>query len=168
MMEVIQANWIVLVAALVIGILVAWWMFVVNRKATVEREEKPEDGAPAKRNQALIDSAPAASPVPPQQVAEPVPADQPAPAPAVPPAAAAGGDDLTRIKGLGPKIQTLLHGLGITSFAQIAEWGEAEIDEVDGKLGNFQGRIRRDSWVEQARFLAAGDTAGYEGRFGKL
>ena len=30
------------------------------------------------------------------------------------------------------------------------------------------GRIRRDSWVEQAKFLSAGDMAGFEGKFGRL
>ena len=32
----------------------------------------------------------------------------------------------------------------------------------------FAHCIRRDSWVEQAKFLAEGDTAGFEGKFGKL
>ena len=56
----------------------------------------------------------------------------------------------------------------MAGFAQIAAWDEAEIDRVDAELGRFQGRIRRDNWVEQARFLAQGDTEGYEGRFGRL
>ena len=56
----------------------------------------------------------------------------------------------------------------MTSFAQIAAWDDAEIDRVDAQLGRFQGRIRRDDWPAQARFLAAGDLAGYEGKFGKL
>ena len=77
-------------------------------------------------------------------------------------------DDLTRIKGLGPKLRTLLNGLGVTSFAQIAAWSEADIAEIDGKLGAFAGRPTRDNWVEQAKLLAAGDTAAYEEKFGKL
>ena len=36
------------------------------------------------------------------------------------------------------------------------------------QLGAFAGRPQRDQWIEQARLLAAGDTAGYESRFGKL
>jgi predicted flap endonuclease-1-like 5' DNA nuclease len=75
---------------------------------------------------------------------------------------------LRKIKGLGPKMLTLLHSLGITRFEQIAAWTEADLDELDGKLGAFAGRPRRDSWVEQASLLAGGDTGAYEGKFGKL
>ncbi len=62
-----------------------------------------------------------------------------------------GSDDLTRIKGLGPKLAEQLHALGVTSFAQIAAWDEADIDRIDAQLGRFQGRIRRDDWPAQAR-----------------
>ena len=77
-------------------------------------------------------------------------------------------DDLLRIKGLGPKLVEQLRALGVTSFAQIAAWDDAEIDRIDAQLGRFQGRIRRDDWPAQAHLLAAEDTAGYEARFGKL
>ena len=89
------------------------------------------------------------------------------PAPAA--GAAAGSvDDLTRIKGVGPKLRDLLASLGVTRFEQVASWSEADIDRIDAQLGQFEGRIRRDNWVDQAKLLAAGDTAGYESRFGKL
>ena len=39
---------------------------------------------------------------------------------------------------------------------------------LDAKLGTFSGRMGRDRWLEQARFLAAGDKAGFEAVFGKL
>lgn len=102
------------------------------------------------------------------------PADQPAaeapePAAALAPAApTAGSDDLTRIKGLGPKLKARLAELGVTSFAQIAAWTEADIAALDAQLGAFAGRATRDKWVEQASFLASGDLAGYEAKFGKL
>ena len=81
---------------------------------------------------------------------------------------AAVSDDLTRLKGIGPKLSTRLGDLGVTSFAQIAAWTEADIAAVDAQLGAFAGRCTRDNWVEQARFLASGDVAGYEAKFGKL
>ncbi len=84
------------------------------------------------------------------------------------PAAAGEPDDLRRIKGLGPKLNGLLAGLGITRYDQIAAWGEDEIALVDAHLGNFKGRIVRDNWVEQAKFLARGDAGGFEEKFGKL
>ena len=91
----------------------------------------------------------------------------PAPEPAQAKAPDAAGDDLTVIKGLGPKLASLLNSLGITTYAQIASWDEAEIDRVDGQLDRFKGRIRRDSWVEQAKLLAEGDETGFADRFGQ-
>jgi predicted flap endonuclease-1-like 5' DNA nuclease len=163
MSTLILENWYFFVLALLIGIAAAWWVLVAGRRTKVDF--KPQDTldegvGPAKRNQALIDTPPTAA-MPPAPI---MPFVQPAAAVQQEPA----GDDLTRIKGLGPRLQALLNGLGVTSFAQIAEWDDAEAERIDSQLGQFQGRIGRDSWVEQARFLAAGDVAGYEGRFGKL
>ncbi len=84
------------------------------------------------------------------------------------PAAVGEPDDLKRIKGLGPKLATLLASLGITRFDQIAAWSDADIAEVDRFLGAFQGRITRDNWVEQASYLARGDDAGFAAKFGAL
>ena len=60
-------------------------------------------------------------------------------------------DNLEEIYGVGPKLATLLHGLGIMRFKQIAQWTEADIDRVDAHLAEFQGRIRRENWVQSAR-----------------
>lgn len=84
------------------------------------------------------------------------------------PAAQGDPDNLRQIKGVGPKLGTLLTSLGITRFDQIAAWGADEIARVDAHLGTFKGRIVRDNWVEQAGFLAVGDVAGFEAKFGKL
>lgn len=177
MTELLAQYWALIIVALIIGIIVAWFVFAANRKSRVELNRTSEDEAPepARRNQALIDSAPAASTpdIPPATphglagagvaVAAAVQAAEQEQG-----AAQQQADDLTRLKGVGPKLSALLHTLGITSFEQIAGWTQADIDRVDALLGNFQGRIARDNWVEQARFLAEGDTQGFEGRFGKL
>lgn len=88
-------------------------------------------------------------------------------APEVPPAPMEG-DDLRRLKGVGPKIVALLHGEGITRYSQIAAWTDADIAAIDAKLGSFTGRPKRDNWVDQAQLLATGDVAGYEAKYGKL
>lgn len=77
-------------------------------------------------------------------------------------------DDLTRIKGLGPKASAVLAGIGIHRFAQLADLDPAQAAEVDARLGAFKGRIFRDRWIDQARYLEQGDTAGFEAEFGKL
>lgn len=102
--------------------------------------------------------------------AQPAPAAPPPPAAApvvaAPPSGAA--DDLRQLKGVGPKLAARLGELGITRFDQIAALGPAEIAALDAQLGTFKGRITRDNWVEQAGYLARGDIAGFEARFGKL
>ena len=194
----ISANWLIFVVALLVGIAIAYWLFARASQPAPRQHRPDvldEGAAPAQRNQALIDDAPPAAqftaPVhidPPAMAGtmagigeviavaaqEEVDAAQTPPQTiaaepeAAPVAATPEGDDLRKIKGLGPKMLTLLHSLGITRFEQIAAWSDADLDELDGKLGAFAGRPRRDSWVEPARLLASGDTGAYEGKFGKL
>ena len=62
-------------------------------------------------------------------------------------------DDLKLISGVGPKLEKVLNGLGVWTFAQIAAWEPAEVAWVDDYL-SFKGRIGRDGWVGQAAALA--------------
>ncbi|RYY47220.1 MAG: hypothetical protein EOP59_01555, partial [Sphingomonadales bacterium] len=78
------------------------------------------------------------------------------------PLAAAGADDLTTMKGIGPRLADRLNAIGVTSFAQIAALSPDDAEALDAKLGDFQGRIHRDRWIEQAVFLAVGDIAGFD------
>lgn len=165
--------------ALVVLVVAVWFFAKANRKAKViddgslKRDVLDEGAERARRNQALIDAAPAVVKPAPEPVAAvaqpaPAPAPQPVPAPAAPPAPApAAADDLARIKGVGPKLVALLGELGVTSYAQIAAWSEADVARIDAQLGRFAGRITRDQWIEQAKMLAAGDEAGFTERFGR-
>ena len=65
-------------------------------------------------------------------------------------------DDLKRIKGVGPKMEKLCNSLGFYHFDQIASWTPDEVAWVDANLEGFKGRVTRDTWVEQAKLLAAG------------
>lgn len=191
MQILVETYWPLLLVALLIGLAVAWFLFRANRKTRVQvdRRDVLDEGAEsAQRNKALIDAPPAAGPlssaaasdavaaapatadaeagasVAPTRDIDAPDAAQPAPAPSASPVTQ--GDELTRIKGLGPKIAAILGTLGVTSFEQIAGWDDAEIERVDARLGRFSGRIRRDRWVEQAKLLAAGDSAGFDAEFG--
>ncbi len=64
-------------------------------------------------------------------------------------------DDLKKLSGVGPALEKKLIEGGVTSFAQIAAWTEADVAEFDEKL-SFKGRIEREGWVEQAKELAKG------------
>ena len=72
-----------------------------------------------------------------------------------------GADDLKLIKGVGPKLETMLHGMGFFHFDQIAKWGADEVAWVDENLEGFKGRVSRDNWVEQAQRLAAGEETAF-------
>ena len=62
--------------------------------------------------------------------------------------------DFKAISGIGPKLEKVLNGLGIWTYAQIAAWSPQEIAWVDDYL-SFKGRIGRDDWTAQAAVLAA-------------
>ena len=64
-------------------------------------------------------------------------------------------DDLKLISGVGPKLEQVLNGLGVWTFAQIAGWQPEEAAWVDDYL-QFSGRIGRDDWISQAGALAKG------------
>ena len=87
-----------------------------------------------------------------------------APAAAAPAAAAAGTalfgtpaerpiDDLKIVSGIGPKIEKQLAGIGITTYKQIANFTQDDIERVNDAIEVFQGRIEREEWVPQAARL---------------
>ncbi len=140
-----------------------------RNEARAERvaEARAEEAA---AEEAAAEAEPAPEPAPgPGQAPEPEPAPEPAsaadttaPTDADQPAAMdapreGGADDLKMIKGVGPKLEQLLHELGIYHFDQIAQWGPREIAWMDDNLKGFKGRVSRDNWVEQAKKLARGE-----------
>jgi predicted flap endonuclease-1-like 5' DNA nuclease len=82
------------------------------------------------------------------------------PEPAHPPVtrveeAAPSPDDLKRIEGIGPKIESVLNAAGILTFAQLAATDVEELERVVK-----EGGVRLafpESWSEQAALAAAGE-----------
>ena len=70
-----------------------------------------------------------------------------------------GPDKLTKIKGIGPKLQELLFSMGFFHFDQIASWDKSQVAWVDENLDGFKGRASRDDWVAQA-FRLSGSSVG--------
>ena len=192
MITLITANWLFYIIALLIGIITAFSVWAATgREASEVDSFSADDGLlekagepvrpaetqpePAKPAPAVV-AEPAPKPAPKAVVAPATPAPKEEPAPAAPaatgkpqiPAAVGEPDNLRLIKGVGPKLNTLLISLGVTRFDQIAEWKEAEINEVDQYLDTFSGRITRDAWIDQVKFLAKDDIAGFEKKYGKL
>lgn len=107
-----------------------------------DEEDEEDDDAEDRYENALLVAQP---------VTEAIDADLEAVAEVV----AHGGDDLTRLVGVGPKLAASLAELGITTFSQIAAWTSEELAEIDLKLG-LKGRAERDAWIAQAKRFAAG------------
>jgi NADH-quinone oxidoreductase subunit E len=85
------------------------------------------------------------------------------------PAPRAGAqDDLKEIKGIGPRLEELLHEVGVYHHDQIAAWGPPEVAWVDENVEGVAGRATRDGWVEQARQLVEeGETPFTDKRTGQ-
>jgi len=73
-------------------------------------------------------------------------------------------DDLKQISGVGPKLEKVLHELGIYTFVQISEFTEDNIQWLDNYLA-FQGRIKRDNWIGQASSLKEGKETAFSTRY---
>jgi predicted flap endonuclease-1-like 5' DNA nuclease len=164
-MDVLNAYWpAILIAAVVIVILL---FLVLRPRQSVKLTQdsapvRPHMQQPARQEGRGIasEAAAALSDVSGQIIGAPVHANLPG--------ASGPPDDLTRLKGVGPKFAALLNDAGITRFDQIARLSEGDIDRLDQSLGAFKGRLQRDQVPLQADYLARGDEDGFEQRFGKL
>jgi large subunit ribosomal protein L21 len=106
---------------------------------------KPSAKAAAPKKAAAEPAAPAAAKKPAAAEAAPLAA----------PVAAGGADDISLIAGIGPKILKGLNDMGVTTFAQIAGWTDADVERIETELKQ-KGRVGREEWIMQAKELMAG------------
>ena len=64
-------------------------------------------------------------------------------------------DDLKRIRGIDAETEARLKEMGVKSYAQIADFEQADMDRVNDALGT-SGRVERQYWVVQAKVLRDG------------
>ena len=106
---------------------------------------------------AAAPAAPAKKPAKAKAEKAPAPAKAPAAKKAAKPAKAeaapAAADDLKKLTGVGPALEKKLIAAGITSYAQIAAWTDADVAAIDEQL-SFKGKIEREGWIGQAKELA--------------
>lgn len=182
MMSVFNANIVPILIAVLIGLVIGWWIW----------KRAPE--APG------VEADAQAKAVAPAETPKPAPVEEKKPAPAAKPTHEGRGiadygaaattdvagqmlgidahaelpgasgppDNLQLLKGVGPKLALKLNEHGITRFAQLARLSENEVAILEDKLGPFKGRLTRDRVVEQAFYLARDDRDGFEARFGSL
>jgi predicted flap endonuclease-1-like 5' DNA nuclease len=155
---VVSPLWAMFGAAAGAGV-AYWWMTSWTRAVNFEAMSAFAPRPTAKAAPVEIVAEPVAAPV--AATVEPVVAAAPEPAPALEaviadaaPAAEEVADDLTRMTGIGPKLSVALADLGVTRFAQIAEWTADDLAKMDTAL-SLKGRAMREAWVAQAKRLAA-------------
>ena len=184
MMTLISANWQFYLIALLIGVAVAFWIWAATGREQpneetfndnddlLEKAGQPVESEPAAVDVATAEPEPvAATPTTTPRVKSAEPKASPMPAPAGKPnisAAVGETDNFRLIKCGGPELNDLLNNLGVTRFDQLADWIEAGIAEVDQYRENFSGRITRDAWIDQCKFLAQDDIEGFEKKYGNL
>jgi NADH-quinone oxidoreductase subunit E len=116
----------------------------------------PPADAPAAAAPAPAAPAPAAPAPAPVAAAAPATTDADKPETLSTPRDGGKADDLKLIWGVGPKLEQLLHSMGIFHFDQVAKWTERELAWVDERLEGFKGRAKRDDWIEQCKKLMTG------------
>jgi predicted flap endonuclease-1-like 5' DNA nuclease len=84
---------------------------------------------------------------------------RPAPQPAAPAAAAEPAQDLTQIKGIGPRIASILNDGGITNYAQLEHANGGELRQIIA-TGGALPPAAIDSWPTQASYASRGDWSG--------
>ena len=63
-------------------------------------------------------------------------------------------DDLTQLKGVGPKLAEKLYDIEIYSFEQISNWTDENFEWLEENT-TFASRAKKDDWVTQAKALLA-------------
>jgi predicted flap endonuclease-1-like 5' DNA nuclease len=138
--------WLGVKIGVVTALIVWWWLENKGKKYTQK--------APAKEPRDEIQSIPLPTEdTPPGEapLAEAVQAETPEP-PATPPTEP---DDLTKIEGIGPKINAALQEAGIRTYLQLADAKPAAIKQILSDAGIRIGFP--DTWPEQAALAAKAD-----------
>lgn len=138
----ITEGWLPLLAALTSGF-VAGWLWQGRRLEHRLRARERRWERQVKKAEAAADVARAELAAVKARLAEA--------AEAKPQLAADAPDDLRQIRGIGPRIEQLLHELGVRTYRQIALWQDHDLEQVATRLGNFRDRIRRDDWRAGAK-----------------
>lgn len=164
-MDVLNAYWPAILVAVVILVIVALVLLRPRQRVQLTHDEAPSRPHMQRQREhegrgIAAEAAAAVGDVSGEIIGAPVHENLPG--------ASGPPDDLTLLKGVGPKFARLLNDLGITRFEQLAKLSEGDLDRLDQHLGAFKGRLERDQVPLQADYLARGDEDGFEQRFGEL
>jgi len=159
MQSLISDNLVIIIIAVVIGLIVGWW--ILRRPAKVsERSTDPLASIPHEGHSLADEDVAAVADIAGEFLGVDVHAELPG--------ASGPPDNLQMLKGVGAKMAARLNENGICRFDQIASLTPRQVAALDARMEPFEGRIERDRLIEQAGYLAHGDIAGFQAPFGNL
>lgn len=159
MQSLISDNLVIIIIAVVIGLIVGWW--ILRRPAKVSpRSADPLAEIPHEGHSLADEDVAAVADIAGEFLGVDVHAELPG--------ASGPPDNLQTLKGVGAKMAARLNENGICRFDQIASLTPRQVAALDARMDPFRGRIERDRLVEQAGHLARGDIAGFQAKFGNL
>lgn len=140
-----------LLAAFLIGLLIGWWMW--KRSGSSRVSELEADLAACRRSLSECQDAKASGAGAGAGSAAPVAAAMPLAA-AIP----TEPDDLKKIWGIGPKMEDLLNGAGINTFAQLSQTSVEKLREIVAAYGSkkLTDIANEEVWPDQAALAARG------------
>ncbi len=135
--------WVILIIVLVL-LLILWWGLTRNKSSEETAVDAHADDAHADKpvDEEIHEPEPAAPQESTRETAVPITPPQP--------------DDLKKIEGIGPKIESILNDAGITTFAQLADTDVDTLDQIVRKDAGIT-IAHPASWPEQAQLAAAGE-----------
>lgn len=165
-MEFVREYWPLILIGVAIAVIAVLLLAKPRQRVRLSEDKspgRPHMAPPGQVHESrglAAEAAAAASDVTGQFIGAPVHANLPG--------ASGPPDNLTQLKGVGPKFAATLNQLGIVRFDQLARLSEGDLDRLDRHVGPFKGRLQRDQIPLQADYLSRGDDDGFEQRFGKL
>lgn len=130
---------------------------VTAPKAKVETPEKSTtETKTAKPATKKVESKPKAEAADKEPTTQKKAAEKPETKTAEPKPKASSKDDLKKISGIGPAFEKKLNAAGITSYKQIADLTDEQMDKLAEETGFSKSRMESDDWKGQASKLMKG------------
>lgn len=147
---------VALLLIIIIAILMIWQGRQTPAAAARYHLDHAEHGHAEDHEAAPVELEPRSVDIP----LEAQPAVEPEPAEA--PVELGEPDDLTKIEGIGPKINEILHQAGIRHFVTLAKADPGQIKEILKQAGPRFALADPGTWPEQAGYLAVGDLEKFQ------
>jgi predicted flap endonuclease-1-like 5' DNA nuclease len=160
MISLISDNLLIIVIAVLIGLIVGWWLLRRPAGTAARASQDPLTTLPHEGHSLADEDVAAVADIAGEFLGVNVHSELPG--------ASGPPDNLQMLKGVGTKMAARFNENGICRFDQLAGLTPAQAAALDARMEPFQGRIERDRLIEQAGYLARGDVQGFQATFGSL